>query len=103
MGSRGNGNGSSPRRSSVSDEVESLSRSASDSSVNHNKNLTSLSSQGSSHSPESGLGSTGHLASGHSLLAGSQFQDIDSENAEEDEFMIRNLCLFSVAVKPSIR
>ena len=73
----------------------------------------------SSHSPESGLGSTGHLAPGHSLLAGSQFQvcnfynnffisncysnltlwsnvtwggikspsqDIDSENAEEDEF-----------------
>merc|ERR1719429_96460 len=62
LSSRGNGNGSSPRRSSVSDEVESLSRSASDSSVNHNKNLTSLSSQGSSHSPESGLGSTGHLA-----------------------------------------
>jgi len=86
LSSRGNGNGSSPRRSSVSDEVESLSRSASDSSVNHNKNLTSLSSQGSSHSPESGLGSTGHLAPGHSLLAGSQFQDIDSENAEEDEF-----------------
>ena len=28
----------------------------------------------SSHSPESGLGSTGHLAPGHSLLAGSQFQ-----------------------------
>merc|ERR1712156_938284 len=47
LSSRGNGNGSSPRRSSVSDEVESLSRSASDSSVNHNKNLTSLSSQGS--------------------------------------------------------
>jgi len=86
LSSRGNGNGSSPRRSSVSDEVESLSRSASDSSVNHNKNLTSLSSQGSSHSPESGLGSTGHLAPGHSLLAGSQFQDIDSENADEDEF-----------------
>merc|ERR1719494_1570270 len=86
LSSRGNGNGSSPRRSSVSDEVESLSRSASDSSVNHNKNLTSLSSQGSSHSPESGLGSTGHLAPGHPLLAGSQFQDIDSENADEDEF-----------------
>merc|ERR1719189_1011107 len=51
LSSRGNGNGSSPRRSSVSDEVESLSRSASDSSVNHNKNLTSLSSQGSSVSP----------------------------------------------------
>merc|ERR1719228_1716027 len=51
LSSRGNGNGSSPRRSSVSDEVESLSRSASDSSVNHNKNLTSLSSQGSNVSP----------------------------------------------------
>ena len=39
----------SPRRSSVSDEVESLSRSASDSSVNHNKNgslVTSINSQG---------------------------------------------------------
>ena len=47
----GNGLGSeaSPRRSSVSDEVESLSRSASDSSVNHNKNgslVTSIISQG---------------------------------------------------------
>ena len=46
------GNGTSeasPRRSSVSDEVESLSRSASDSSVNHNKNgslVTSIISQG---------------------------------------------------------
>jgi hypothetical protein len=40
--------GSSPRRSSVSDEVESLSRSASDSSVNHSKNMmaTSIHSQG---------------------------------------------------------
>ena len=40
---------SSARRSSVSDEVESLSRSASDSSVNHHKNgslVTSITSQG---------------------------------------------------------
>lgn len=87
LSSRGNANGSSPRRSSVSDEVESLSRSASDSSVNHNKNLTSLSSQGSSHSPESGLGSTGHIAMGPGgVMGGNQFQDIDSETAEEDEF-----------------
>ena len=44
-----NGTEASPRRSSVSDEVESLSRSASDSSVNHNKNgslVTSIISQG---------------------------------------------------------
>jgi len=88
LSGRGNTNGSSPRRSSVSDEVESLSRSASDSSVNHNKNLTSLSSQGSSHSPESGLGSTGHLPLGLGGIMGGdrQFQDIDSETAEEDEF-----------------
>merc|ERR1712037_586093 len=59
-----NGNGSRPRRSSVSDEVESLSRSASDSSVNHNKNgslVTSIISQGSSNSPESGIGNS-HLS-----------------------------------------
>ena len=46
---RTNGAESSPRRSSVSDEVESLSRSASDSSVNHQKNgslVTSIISQG---------------------------------------------------------
>jgi len=86
LGSRGTANGS-PRRNSVSDEVESLSRSASDSSVNHNKNLTSLSSQGSSHSPESGLGSTGHLALGPGgVMGGAQFQDIDSEAAEDEEF-----------------
>jgi len=50
LSNRTNGNGSSPRRSSVSDDVESLSRSASDSSVNHHKNgslVTSLTSQGS--------------------------------------------------------
>jgi len=75
--------GSSPRRSSVSDEVESLSRSASDSSVNHSKNMmaTSIHSQGrSSNSPESGLGNS-HL----SLQGGGcqNFQDID---ADEEEF-----------------
>ena len=46
---RTNGPEASPRRSSVSDEVESLSRSASDSSVNHHKNgslVTSIISQG---------------------------------------------------------
>lgn len=82
LSSRTNGTagGSSPRRSSVSDEVESLSRSASDSSVNHNKNTmaTSLTlSQGrSSNSPESGLGLS-HL----SLQGGGcdTFQDIDAE------------------------
>jgi len=50
LSNRTNGNGSSPRRSSVSDDVESLSRSASDSSVNHHKNgslVTSLTSHGS--------------------------------------------------------
>merc|ERR1711892_490265 len=54
LSSRTNGNGSSPRRSSVSDEVESLSRSASGSSVNHHKNgslVTSLTSQGSTLAP----------------------------------------------------
>jgi len=54
LSSRTNGNGSSPRRSSVSDDVESLSRSASDSSVNHHKNgslVTSLTSQGSTLAP----------------------------------------------------
>ena len=46
---RTNGQETSPRRSSVSDEVESLSRSSSDSSVNHHKNgsvATSIISQG---------------------------------------------------------
>ena len=47
---RTNGAESNARRSSVSDEVESLSRSASDSSVNHHKNgsslVTSIISQG---------------------------------------------------------
>merc|ERR1712130_656802 len=82
LSSRGNGNGSSPRRSSVSDEVESLSRSASDSSVNHNKNgslVTSIISQGrSSNSPESGIGNS-HLSLG---ALGENFQDIDND----DEF-----------------
>merc|ERR1711971_468076 len=78
------GNGTSeasPRRSSVSDEVESLSRSASDSSVNHNKNgslVTSIISQGSSNSPESGIGNS-HLSLG---ALGEHFQDIDGD----DEF-----------------
>jgi len=84
LSSRTNGNGSSPRRSSVSDEVESLSRSASDSSVNHHKNgslVTSLTSQGSSNSPESGLGNS-HLSLGPGGALGDNFQDIDAE----DEF-----------------
>merc|ERR1711892_1217668 len=75
------GNGSSPRRSSVSDEVESLSRSASDSSDNHHKNgslVTSLTSQGSSNSPESGLGNS-HLSLGPGGTLGDNFQDIDAE------------------------
>jgi len=75
LSSRTNGAGGSPRRSSVSDEVESLSRSASDSSVNHQK--TSLTSQGSSTSPESGLGAS-HL----SLGLADQFQDIDADSEE---------------------
>lgn len=78
----GNGTEASPRRSSVSDEVESLSRSASDSSVNHNKNgslVTSIISQGrSSNSPESGIGNS-HLSLG---ALGEHFQDIDGD----DEF-----------------
>eukprot|EP00092_Neocalanus_flemingeri_P018375 GFUD01019886.1.p1 GENE.GFUD01019886.1~~GFUD01019886.1.p1 ORF type:complete len:591 (+),score=175.48 GFUD01019886.1:241-2013(+) len=81
LSSRTNGNGSSPRRSSVSDEVESLSRSASDSSVNHHKNgslVTSLTSQGSSNSPESGLGNS-HLSLGPGGALGENFQDIDAE------------------------
>jgi len=84
LSSRTNGNSSSPRRSSVSDEVESLSRSASDSSVNHHKNgslVTSLTSQGSSNSPESGLGNS-HLSLGPGGTMGDTFQDIDAE----DEF-----------------
>jgi len=63
-----------PRRSSVSDEVESLSRSASDSSVNQHK--ISLTSQGSSQSPESGIGT-----SAQSLGNQDNIQDID-----DDEF-----------------
>merc|ERR1719228_2294215 len=82
LSSRTNGNGSSPRRSSVSDEVESLSRSASDSSVNHHKNgslVTSLTSHGrSSNSPESGLGNS-HLSLGPGGSLGDNFQDIDAE------------------------
>jgi len=81
LSSRTNGNGSSPRRSSVSDEVESLSRSASDSSVNHHKNgslVTSLTSQGSSNSPESGLGNS-HLSLGPGGTMGDNFQDIDAD------------------------
>ncbi|XP_023341734.1 formin-binding protein 1-like [Eurytemora carolleeae] len=110
-------NGNSPRRSSVSDEVESLSRSASDSSVNHNKN--SLTSQGltgstmtltgtgpgitkvtcrlvsplaktrstenllvegpsrSSHSPESGIGTSAQSLGN---------QDTDIQDIDDDEF-----------------
>jgi len=78
---RTNGQETSPRRSSVSDEVESLSRSASDSSVNHHKNgsvATSIISQGSSNSPESGIGNS-HLSLG---ALGENFQDIDGD----DEF-----------------
>jgi len=78
---RTNGAESSPRRSSVSDEVESLSRSASDSSVNHHKPgslVTSITSQGSSNSPESGIGNS-HLSLG---ALGENFQDIDGD----DEF-----------------
>jgi len=78
---RTNGAESNARRSSVSDEVESLSRSASDSSVNHHKNgslVTSIISQGSSNSPESGIGNS-HLSLG---ALGENFQDIDGD----DEF-----------------
>jgi len=81
LSNRTNGNGSSPRRSSVSDDVESLSRSASDSSVNHHKNgslVTSLTSHGSSNSPESGLGNS-HLSLGPGGSLGDNFQDIDAE------------------------
>jgi len=84
LSNRTNGNGSSPRRSSVSDDVESLSRSASDSSVNHHKNgslVTSLTSQGSSNSPESGLGNS-HLSLGPGGTLGDNFQNIDAD----DEF-----------------
>jgi len=73
LSSRTNGNSSSPRRSSVSDEVESLSRSASDSSVNHHKNgslVTSLTSQGSTLFPP-GLGQ-GTLSSSQASLQNSQ-------------------------------
>merc|ERR1719336_533845 len=63
---RTNGAESSPRRSSVSDEVESLSRSASDSSVNHHKNgslVTSITSQGIVTT------TTTNSSSAHSLLS----------------------------------
>lgn len=80
---RTNGTGSSPRRSSVSDDVESLSRSASDSSVNHNKNsLTSQGSQGSSHSPESGIGASIGGTSAQSMHHQDNLenkQDVDDE------------------------
>eukprot|EP00094_Tigriopus_californicus_P006525 TCALIF_06282-PA protein Name:"Similar to fnbp1l Formin-binding protein 1-like (Xenopus laevis)" AED:0.14 eAED:0.14 QI:0/0/0/0.91/0.72/0.75/12/0/606 len=66
-------NNSSPnRRSSVSDGAESLSRSASDSSVsnpslNHNKAMnTPLHSQGNSNSPESGIVMSGNHHHGES-------------------------------------
>eukprot|EP00090_Calanus_glacialis_P036488 TRINITY_DN6233_c0_g1_i6.p1 TRINITY_DN6233_c0_g1~~TRINITY_DN6233_c0_g1_i6.p1 ORF type:complete len:600 (+),score=196.76 TRINITY_DN6233_c0_g1_i6:105-1904(+) len=86
LSSRTNGAGSSPRRSSVSDEVESLSRSASDSSVNHHKNTGSLTSHGrSSNSPESWLGNS-HLSLGPGGTLGENFQDIDAEDAEEEFF-----------------
>jgi len=89
LSSRTNGAGCSPRRSSVSDEVESLSRSASDSSVNHHKNtagslLSSHTSHGSSNSPESCLGNS-HLSLGPGT-DGENFQDIDDEDAEEEFF-----------------
>jgi len=54
LSSRTNGAESSARRSSVSDDVESLSRSASDSSVNHHKTgslVTSIISQGTKTTP----------------------------------------------------
>merc|ERR1719318_2427808 len=72
-------------RTNGEDEVESLSRSASDSSVNHHKNtpgLTSLTSQGSSTSPESGLGNS-HLSLGPGGTEGEHFQDIDDGDDEE--------------------
>lgn len=70
----------------MSDEVESLSRSASDSSVNHHKNTAGfLTSQGSSNSPESGLGNS-HLSLGPGGTLGENFQDIDDEDAEEEFF-----------------
>jgi len=114
LSGRTNGEWSSPRRLSVSDGGESLSRSASDSSVNHQKNtpgLTSLTSQGSSlalpvsggsitrvtcrivyregdnrssTSPESGLGNS-HLSLGPGGTEGEHFQDIDDEDAEDAE------------------
>jgi len=89
-GTNGTGGGS-PRRSSVSDDVESLSRSASDSSVNH-KNLSlqsnSLtSSQGrSSNSPESGIGNSHLSLQGQGGML-DNFQHIDHEGdlGEDDE------------------
>eukprot|EP00090_Calanus_glacialis_P036485 TRINITY_DN6233_c0_g1_i3.p1 TRINITY_DN6233_c0_g1~~TRINITY_DN6233_c0_g1_i3.p1 ORF type:complete len:602 (+),score=196.21 TRINITY_DN6233_c0_g1_i3:105-1910(+) len=84
LSSRTNGAGSSPRRSSVSDEVESLSRSASDSSVNHHKNTGSLTSHGSSNSPESWLGNS-HLSLGPGGALSENFQDIDAEYTEDAE------------------
>jgi len=65
----------SPRRSSVSDDVQSLS---SDSSVNQANNKNSLTSQGgrSSNSPESGIAHSAHSLAHHEVT-----QDID-----DDEF-----------------
>ncbi|CAB4069347.1 FNBP1 [Lepeophtheirus salmonis] len=78
-----------PRRSSISDETESLSRSASDSSVtnptqNHNKNsnlTTPLHSHGSSNSPESGMSSMSLPSSDQ----GSSTARVDDDDDDDDD------------------
>lgn len=79
---------SSGRRSSVSDGADSLSRSASDSSVsnptvNHNKGNMNTSLHGSSNSPESGIG-----LSSQSLPSSDNKSELDgreSNNSADDE------------------
>eukprot|EP00096_Caligus_rogercresseyi_P007037 TRINITY_DN2432_c0_g1_i1.p1 TRINITY_DN2432_c0_g1~~TRINITY_DN2432_c0_g1_i1.p1 ORF type:complete len:651 (-),score=227.12 TRINITY_DN2432_c0_g1_i1:616-2568(-) len=83
------------RRSSISDENESLSRSASDSSVtnptqNHNKaNLTTpLHSHGSSNSPESGMSSMSLPSSDQgSSTARVGDEDEDDDDDDDSEFL----------------
>eukprot|EP00092_Neocalanus_flemingeri_P090784 GFUD01115000.1.p1 GENE.GFUD01115000.1~~GFUD01115000.1.p1 ORF type:complete len:235 (+),score=51.46 GFUD01115000.1:55-705(+) len=83
LASRTNKGGSSHGRSSMSDEMVSLSRSSSDSSVNHHKNGSDLTSQGrSSNSPESGLGNS-HLSLG---CGGTLSENLQDNDAEEEIF-----------------
>jgi hypothetical protein len=121
--SKGDSNGRKKRpgrRSSVSDGAESLSRSASDSSVsnptvNHNKNnmSTPLHGHGSSNSPESGIGLSSQSIPSSDNKSELDGREDDDDDDEEEEFYdseplpilgrCRALYTFEVTSEGSIR